>query len=49
MHINDVRRMQDEKDNLMRFEGKHPANNSEVHRYKHELDEMPSNDMERGL
>lgn len=26
MHLNDVRKMQDEKDFLMRHEGKHPAN-----------------------
>ena len=28
MHINDVKRMQEEKEHLMRNEGKHPANYS---------------------
>jgi hypothetical protein len=38
MHIDDVKRMQAEKDHLMRHEITHPVNKSEMHRYKHNLD-----------
>lgn len=30
MHINEVKRMQEEKEHLMRHEGKHPANYNEA-------------------
>ncbi len=39
MHIDDVRKMQAQKDHAMRHEGKHPANNTEAHQHKHDLKE----------
>lgn len=36
MHIDDVKKMQAEKEHLMRHEGKHPANDTEAHRWKHD-------------
>jgi len=36
MHISEVNRMQEEKEHLMRNEGKHPANDTETHRFKFE-------------
>jgi hypothetical protein len=35
MHIDEVKRMQLEKDMLMKHEGKHAANDSEMYRWKH--------------
>lgn len=36
MHISEVKRMQEEKDHLMRNEGKHPANRNEVNQFDHD-------------
>lgn len=36
MNISDVKRMQHEKDHLMRYEGKHPANYNEVDHMMHD-------------
>lgn len=35
MHISEIKRMHEEKEHLMRHEGTHPANNTEVHQHKH--------------
>ena len=36
MHIDEIRRMQAEKEHMMRHELKHKANDSEAHRWKHD-------------
>jgi hypothetical protein len=36
MHMNDVAKYAAEKEHLMREEGKHPANDTEMHRAKHQ-------------
>ncbi len=40
MHISEVMQRQAEKDHLMRHEGKHPANETEMHHFKHSYGEM---------
>lgn len=45
MHIKEVLNMRDMKDHMMRHEGTHPVNNTEVYRFKHDtLGEMHGDD-----
>ena len=36
MHLDEVKMIQERKEHLMRKEGKHEANDTEMHRWKHD-------------